>query len=419
MGLTIETKFCVQGWSLGVCVLRKVTRHHMLGVLCGTSICMASTVSFAEMLSILNYETKAEESLEALQIQGTDNRRREGIAIVELDPESAEYGRIIIDIPTSPEFVLHHIFYNRDATKAYVTALQTETLHVIDLTEFPYRLVPILTPGCKVQENIIFSDDNKTWYVSCMGSENVIVGDAVNDTPIKNISMPGTYPHGIALHEGIDRIVVASCVAPDFSGTGHTIEVIKASTGEYLGSIPVSDKKGAAPVEIVFVPGSDPPVAYVTNMMSNTLWAAVWDRVNETFTTTQLFNFKEVGAYMPLEIYFNKAVDRLYITSADPGMFHVFDISNGPLQPVLVKSLETAGGAHHVAITPDESRAYVQNSLLNLPGINDGSITVIDLVKLEVTGTIDTFKDKGLAPNSITMLPKWYNPAGHFNNGLP
>ena len=394
------------------------TKRYVFGFVCGVSICMAPTISWAEMLSILNYETKAEESLESLQIQGAGNQRREGIAIVELDPESAEYGKILIDIPTSPEFVLHHIFYNQDTTKAYVTALQTETLHVIDLTRFPYRLIPIPTPGCKVQENIIFSDDNTTWYLTCMGSANVIVGNAVTDKVVRTISMPGTYPHGIALHEGIDRIVVASCVAPDFSGTGHTIEVIKASTGEYLGSIAVSDKKGAAPVETIFVPGSDPPVAYVTNMMSNTLWAAVWDKERETFTTEKLFSFKEVGAHMPLEIYFNRAVDRLYITTADPGMFHIFDISAGPLRPVLLKSLPTAGGAHHVAITPDESKAYVQNSLLNLPGINDGSITVIDLVKQEVVGSIDTFKDKGLAPNSITMLPKWYHPAGHFNNGL-
>ena len=393
-------------------------KYYLFGFVCGVSICMAPTISWAEMLSILNYETKAEESLESLQIQGAESQRREGIAIVELDPESADYGKILVDIPTPPEFVLHHIFYNQDTTKAYVTALQTETLHVIDLTRFPYRLIPIPTPGCKVQENIIFSDDNTTWYVTCMGSANVIVGDAVTDQAIRTISMPGTYPHGIALHEGIDRIVVASCVAPDFSGTGHTIEVIKASTGEYLGSIPVSDKKGAAPVETVFVPGSDPPVAYVTNMMSNTLWAAVWDKEGETFITEKLFSFKEVGAHMPLEIYFNRAVDRLYITTADPGMFHIFDISAGPLHPVLLKSIPTAGGAHHVAITPDERKAYVQNSLLNLPGINDGSITVIDLVKQEVVGSIDTFKDKGLAPNSITMLPKWYHPAGHFNNGL-
>ena len=301
-------------------------KRYLFGFVCGVSICTEPIISWAEMLSILNYETKAEESLESLQIQGAESQRREGIAIVELDPESAEYGKILVDIPTPPEFVLHHIFYNQDTTKAYVTALQTETLHVIDLTRFPYRLIPITTPGCKVQENIIFSDDNTTWYVTCMGSANVIVGNAVTDQAIRTISMPGTYPHGIALHEGIDRIVVASCVAPDFSGTGHTIEVIKASTGEYLGSIPVSDKKGAAPVETVFVPGSDPPVAYVTNMMSNTLWAAVWDTEGETFITEKLFSFKEVGAHMPLEIYFNRAVDRLYITTADPGMFHIFDI---------------------------------------------------------------------------------------------
>ena len=59
----------------------------------------------------------------------------------------------------------------------------------------------------------------------------------------------------------------------------------------------------------------------------------------------------------------------------------------------------------------------MQNGLLNLPGMNDGSITVIDLQKLEVEGTIQTFKVAGLVPNSITMLPEWYHPAGHFNNG--
>ena len=393
-------------------------RHNIrLLALCLTFLYIVPRYALAEMLAILNYETKAEESLESLQLQGADDRRREGIAIIEIDPESHDYGRILIDIPTSPDLVLHHIFYNQDASKAYVTALQAEILHVIDLTSFPYRLVPIPTPGCSVQENIIFSDDNTIWYLTCMGSENVIVGDAVTDKAIKTISMPGTYPHGIALHGGIDRIVVASCVDPDFSGTGHTIEVIKASTGEYLGSISVSEMKGSAPVETIFVPKSNPPIAYVTNMMSNTLWAAVWDDEDATFYTQEVFNFKEIGARMPLEIYFNRSADRLFVTTADPGMFHIFDISKGALTPTLLASIATAGGAHHVAITPDEKTAFVQNSLLNLPGINDGSITVIDLIQMKATGSINTFKEKGLAPNSITMLPKWYHPAGHFNNG--
>ena len=138
--------------------------------LCLVLVSMTPKYALSEMLAILNYETKAAESLESLQLQGDNDRRREGIAIIEMDPESIAYGRIPIDIPTSPDLVLHHIFYNQDATKAYVTALQAEILHVIDLTSFPYRLVPIPTPGCSVQENIIFYDDNRTWYLTCMWS---------------------------------------------------------------------------------------------------------------------------------------------------------------------------------------------------------------------------------------------------------
>ena len=383
---------------------------------CVILVLIVSSAS-AEMLAILNYESKAPESLEALQLQGGKQDRKEGIAILELDSKSADYGNILIDIPVSPELILHHIFYNRDLSKAYITALNSTEMYVIDLEKFPYRLKPIAMPNCKVQENIIFSDDNKTWYVTCMGSESVIVGDAVQDLPTSVIKMPGSYPHGIALHEGINRIIVASCVAPDFSGTGNTVEVIDARTNKHIGSIVVSDNKGAAPVETVFVPNANPPIAYVTNMMENTLWALTWDALNDTFEADKVFDFESIGAHVPLEIYFNRAVDRLYITTADPGMFHVFDISASVLEPVLLQSFPTAGGAHHVAFSPSEDRAYVQNGLLNLPGMNDGSITVIDLQKLEVEGTIQTFKMAGLVPNSITMLPEWYHPAGHFNNG--
>lgn len=371
----------------------------------------------AEMLAILNYETKVDDSLESLQLQNAEESRREGIAIIELDPNSPDYGKILADIPVSPDLVLHHIFYNNDLTKAYVTSLEQEMLHVIDLTDWPYRMKPIPTPGCQVQENIILSDDNSTWYVTCMGSSNVVIGDANTDEMTGVIEMPGTYPHGITLHEGIDRMLVANCVAPDMSAAGNTVEVVRASTGEHLGGVQVSDSKGTAPVETVFVPNANPPTAYVTVMMEDTLWAVTWNEETESFDPQKVFDFGEVGASMPLEIYFNEAVDRLYVTTAQPGHFHIFDISDGPLNPKLLQQLPGAGGSHHVAFTPDEKVAYVQNALLNIPGINDGSITVIDLEKGEVTGSIDVFKNLGLSPNSITMLPEWYHPAGHFNNG--
>ncbi|MGQ0752654.1 MAG: hypothetical protein ACT4PS_19200 [Betaproteobacteria bacterium] len=50
----------------------------------------------------------------------------------------------------------------------------------------------------------------------------------------------------------------------------------------------------------------------------------------------------------------------------------------------------------------------MQNALLNLPGMSDGSITIV-----EVIGSVDTLKNKGYNPNSIVLLPRWNELAGH------
>jgi len=55
----------------------------------------------------------------------------------------------------------------------------------------------------------------------------------------------------------------------------------------------------------------------------------------------------------------------------------------------------------------------VQNSFINLPGMNDGSFTVVDLLKGEAVASVDTLKDEGFAPNSVVLLPQWNDMAGH------
>ncbi len=49
-------------------------------------------------------------------------------------------------------------------------------------------------PGCQEGEDLVFADDNKTWYLTCMGAQRVIVGDAVADKPTKTITLPKPYP---------------------------------------------------------------------------------------------------------------------------------------------------------------------------------------------------------------------------------
>ena len=365
-----------------------------------------ASVASAELLALLNYESKPNQPV-----------RREGIAIMEIDPESPDFGKVLMDVPLPPDLVAHHIFFNRDRTKAYITALNKSLLHVVDLTRFPYRLRAIEVPECQVLEDLVVSEDNRTWYLTCMGSSSVIMGDAVTDRPMKTVRTGNgdpvsvLYPHGIAIHNGIDRVLITSTVKPDMSDAGDSITVIEASTGAVLSTHRVASKPApakSAPVEVMFAPNSQPPVVHVTNMMEGTLWAGTWDPATKAFTFAQIDDFGPRQQGMPLEMLYSAKGDRLYVTTAKPGFVNVYDNSD-PRQPKFLQAIPAAPGAHHSVLSPDERYLFVQNSLLNLDGISDGSITVIDLKQGgRVMGSIDTLKSQGFNPNCIMLLPNHF-----------
>jgi len=382
---------------------------------------IASTLSPAispargEILAMVNYESKTEESLKALKLTGPVERE-EGIMILDVDPASDRFGEVLWKYQMPADLLVHHIFYDRTMTKAYITALGKGELHVLDMTQNPYRMTMVSVPDCAMGEDVILSEDNSTWYLTCMMSASVIVGDVATDQVTGKISLPDTYPHGLAVHSGIDRILVTSTIKGDLTDPRETISVVEASSHKMLGSHKMSHKdspSGEAPVEILFIPGSEPPVAYITNMFGGTLWSATWNAEAGDFEVAQIYDFATEEVGVPLEMYFNEAADRLYVTTAKPGKLHIFDISAGPNEPKHMKTLPAGEGAHHVAITKDEKLAFVQNALLNLPGMSEGTITVIDLEKQEVVANVETLKNMGLNPNSIVLLPEWNSLAGH------
>ncbi len=374
-----------------------------------------SSTSQGEILALINYESKPADSLKSLKLSGPQ-QREEGIAVMDVDPKSDAFGQILVDIPLPADLVAHHIFYDKTMTKAYITALGKSELRVMEMNKFPYRLKVIQLDNCKMGEDVVFSADNSKWYLTCMGSDNVYVGDTKTDKVLEELKMPKPYPHGIAINNDIDRILVTSTVSPDMTKAGNYISVIEASTHKVMDSIKVSNKEepaGEAPVEVLFVPNSNPVVAYVTNMQGGTLWTLTWDEKKKDFDAAEVFDFSTEGAGVPLEIYFSNDANTLYVSTAKPGKVHVFDISENSAKPNLVKTYVTAEGAHHIAFTKDGSLGFVQNSFINLPGMSDGEITVVDMVNNEVTHRIDTFKANGFNPNSIVLLPEWNHLAGH------
>jgi DNA-binding beta-propeller fold protein YncE len=372
----------------------------------------------AQIYAMLNYETKSPDSLKVLKTPVPTGARKEGIAVIDVDPKSKTFGKIVQDLSIPPDFMAHHIFYNRDESKLYISSLGKSQMRVINMHKTPYAMTVIDVPDCQVGEDVVFSEDNKTWYLSCMGSQNVIVGDAVTDKPLRTIKLPAPYPHGVAIHTGIDRILATSTVRPaDGGDAGEVISEIEASTGKTLGTYKMSNKpspSGEAPVEILFVPGTNPPIAYVTNMYGGTLWIAKWNPAKKNFEVSQVHDFAAEGSGVTMEMYFNKKVDRMYVTTAKPGNMHIFDVGGvNVTKPKLIKSFATAEGSHHVAFTKDGHYAYVQNALLNLPGLSDGSVTVIDLRTDKVVASMDTLKLAGLNPNCMVLLPEWNDLKGH------
>ncbi len=285
-------------------------------------------------------------------------------------------------------------------------------LHVVDLTRVPYRVKRVDTPGCERLDTVVFSDDNKTWWLTCIGSQKLLIGDAVTDTVTGEIALPEPGPHGLDLHPGLDRLIVTN-LGESLQDFGETVTIIEARTGAVLSTHKVSlqpSPSHVGPSEVRFLRRTDPPMAYITLNLGGAermgaLWAATWNPDKRDFEVQEVFDFAPTGGSLPVAMGANSDESLLFVATIRPGQFNIFDISGDPLKPKLLKTLPAGQGAHHAALTPDERYAFVQNGVLNLPGLSDGAITVIDMEKLEVIDTIDTFKDAGYAINHILMLP--------------
>ncbi|MBL6951737.1 MAG: YncE family protein [Alphaproteobacteria bacterium] len=379
------------------------------------AVVAAPNFAKSEILAMMNYESKPADSLKALKLTGT-GERREGIAVIDVDPKAATFGKILMDIPLPSDLVAHHIFYDRKMEKAYITALGKPELHVFKLNEFPYRLKRIAVPKCVMGEDVVFSEDNKTWYLTCMNSGNVYVGETATDKITGMIDIPGANPHGLVVLSDIDRLLVTSTITGDLKTPREELIVVQASTNKVLGKLKMSTKKspsGVAPVEVLRVPGSNPAIVYTTNMFGAALWTAIWNPGTNNFDVAEAFDLAPVNGGVPLEIYFVDKGKTMYVTTANPGLMHIFDLSKNPAKPTLIKSIPTGQGAHHVGLTKDGRYGFVQNSFINLPGMRDGSVSVVDLKTQTVVASMDTLKNMGLNPNCIVLLPQWNDLAGH------
>ena len=194
------------------------------------------------------------------------------------------------------------------------------------------------------------------------------------------------------------------------SEAGDTVTVLEASTGNVLSTHRASSKPSpskTAPVEVMFAPNESTGGAHYEHARGDIVVGDLGYEDQERFRFSRWTTSAPRQQGMPLEMLYNAKGDRLYVTTAKPGFVNLYD-NTDPRHPKFLQAIPAAPGAHHSVLSPDERYLFVQNSLLNLEGMSDGSITVIDLTKGTVLRGIDTLKAQGFNPNCIMLLPNHF-----------
>ncbi|AZA50937.1 hypothetical protein EG346_23380 [Chryseobacterium carnipullorum] len=349
----------------------------------------------------------------------------DGIAVIELDPEAPNFGHISSKLELGIGVLPHHLYYNQNADKLFTTALGGNYLYQIktekDKNGQP-KLVsatPIDTGENTVGENLFFTNDGR-YFMTFMGGAggpkdgSIGVFNANNNQLIKTIKAPVQtnpnqfimYPHGISVNEEKGIMMVTSTIHPDLTtGMGNTCTLLDLNTYELKETYLVADSQTdmSSPVEVLLLRGKFPQYALATTMLGGDIWIAPYNAITKKYDTfSKIFDGSTQGLGWALEMYIDDN-SKLYVSFADPGKVLVFDISNLP-QLKLLKTLTADKGAHHMVFFKTKKGkevVAVQNNLLDIPNLNSGTISVIEIQTGKTLGTIDLRTKYGILPESI------------------
>ncbi|MGI9366860.1 MAG: hypothetical protein ACR2O8_16875 [Rhizobiaceae bacterium] len=336
------------------------------------------------------------------------------VAIVELDPESADFGKIISEFEqpnmTHP---LHHMYYSPNG-RLYSTGLDPEcSLAEIGLERDSSGAPQIKgiecldTGGQMVGEDIMWVNSNGKEYmfVTFMGGRGqpdggtVGVFDPQTNKVVKVIEALKSevgegkpfimYPHGISAYK--DRMVVTSTVHPDLAtGVGNSVTIIDLNSLEPIQTIVVENEKPvkfpSSPVEVLFArPSIEPnikPAIMVNTMFGFETWKIAYDENTKTFSKPEVvYSGVQNGTGVPLEFYGNET--EMFISHALPGVVKRYDLSKLPELVTSGPDIKAEPGAHHMIFFTSKSGRKliaIQNNLLNLGNAADNDPTDVDFI---------------------------------------
>ncbi len=303
-------------------------------------------------------------------------------------------GSIQIDADTTPKQIILI-----PPSKAYVTGLYSNVIHVVDLNQksvvkrIPCGPMPdgitILNGKAYVANSAYFKEPG-TWNVSYEDRSNVTVIDIETDTVIKTIPMP-INTTGIA-SDGVSTVVAVSAGIGGWNPQGPvpgTVVFIDAVTDEIEKTIELEGRAGG------------PTIDSMKRLFISSGGLRVYDLVSETWIHDADNPFTDLGGVGAIDqndnLYITRAdwtggrQDKLHVVASDGTLLNTYGVGPGA-SSVIFAQVQAIGVAaanvNHDGVVNILDLVIVSSNFgqtgRNLQGdVNrDGIIDVLDLVRI-------------------------------------
>ena len=349
----------------------------LLGVL---PLAIAAAPAFApdESVYVKNLKAGERESILYVWTRDGDGKDSDFLSVVDVDPKSASYGKIIATTPTnSPGNEAHHFGYTSKADRIFGAGMFTNKLFVYDVKRAPRKPVLIRT----VDLDATGYTGPHTLYavpggvmIAMLGAVGgggpgalVLVDDDGNFKQAWPVNRPDGQPgfmYDVGVKPEMNRMITSSWAHPGHIKAGdhpqHSGKDVVVWDWKEKKVLQVQELD-LAPLEVRWMHGPNARGGFTNAAFGNSIW--YWDDVNRDGQLEFHRVIKLPDNSIPADMRISYDNRYLYISLWGGGKVQQYDIAD-PKNPKLLGEVAIPQ-PNMMKLTPDSRRLYVTNSLLS------------------------------------------------------
>ncbi len=307
-----------------------------------------------------------------------DSKESDFLAVVDADPKSAQYGKVIATASTnSSANEAHHFGYTADAGRIFGAGMFTNKLFIFDVKTDPRKPTLLKT----VDLDPTGYSGPHTMYAIPGGMLIAMLGKVggggpgaliqVDDDGAFKQAWPVTKPDGspgymydVGIKPEMNRMITSSWAHPGHIKAGdhpaHSGKDVVVWDWKAKKVLQVQETD-LAPLEVRWLHGPEATSGYTNACFGNSIW--YWEDANKdgTLEFSRVVQLPENSLPADMRVSYDNKF--LYVSLWGAGKVVQYDISM-PKSPKVVSEVAVAQ-PNMMRITTDNTRLYVTNSLLS------------------------------------------------------